>query len=191
MNIEEALTITDDLLFAKTGQHLTELQKVILQASWEDYTYKDVARKFRYREGHIKNEASLLWELLSKILEVPVSKKTFRGKLEKRSQSDQVPLFQVREQWDQPVTNLYQDWEFRGKLEERFKSERVPHSQVREQWDQPVATPYQDWGNAPILSYFYGRTQELHTLERWILQDKCQLILLLGEGGIGKTTLAI
>jgi WD40 repeat protein len=48
----------------------------------------------------------------------------------------------------------------------------------------------QDWGDARIVSYCYGRTQELGTLEKWI-EDKCQLILLLGEGGIGKTTLSI
>ncbi|MFB8798009.1 MAG: NB-ARC domain-containing protein [Microcoleus sp.] len=48
----------------------------------------------------------------------------------------------------------------------------------------------QDWGDARIVSYCYGRTQKLRTLEKWI-EDKCQLILLLGEGGIGKTTLSI
>ncbi len=48
----------------------------------------------------------------------------------------------------------------------------------------------QDLGDARIVSYCYGRTQELRTLEKWI-EDKCQLIFLLGEGGIGKTTLSI
>ena len=49
----------------------------------------------------------------------------------------------------------------------------------------------QDWGDALIVSYCYGRTQKLDTLKEWIVQDKCRLILLLGEGGIGKTTLSI
>jgi len=48
-----------------------------------------------------------------------------------------------------------------------------------------------DWGAAPPVSSCYGRTEELDTLKEWILQDKCQLILLLGQGGIGKTTLSI
>ena len=49
----------------------------------------------------------------------------------------------------------------------------------------------QDWGDAPIDSYCYGRTQKLDTLKKWILENKCQLIFLLGQGGIGKTTLSI
>jgi WD40 repeat protein len=49
----------------------------------------------------------------------------------------------------------------------------------------------QDWEAAPTVSYCYGRTQELDTLKKWILKDKCHLIVLLGQGGIGKTTLSI
>ena len=52
-------------------------------------------------------------------------------------------------------------------------------------------SPNLDWGDADIVFYCYGRTQELDTLKKWIFQDKCRLILLLGEGGIGKTTLSI
>ncbi|MCC3527797.1 MAG: NACHT domain-containing protein [Microcoleus sp. PH2017_22_RUC_O_B] len=156
MNIEEALKIIDDLVFAKKGELLSDLQKAILQASWEDYTYKEMAEKFPYDDGHIKNEASLLWKLLSNSLGEPISKKNFRVALKKRSQSDQ-----------------------------------VAQSQVREQCEQLAVTPYQDWGNIPMISYCYGRTQELATLKTWILQDKCPLILLLGQGGIGKTTLSI
>ena len=49
-----------------------------------------------------------------------------------------------------------------------------------------------DFKNAPTIPYFYGRTQELDTLKKWILQkNKCNLILLLGRGGIGKTSLSI
>ena len=45
--------------------------------------------------------------------------------------------------------------------------------------------------NAPTASHVYGRTQELEALKKSILQDKCNLILLLGRGGIGKTSLSI
>jgi transcriptional regulator with XRE-family HTH domain len=43
---------------------------------------------------------------------------------------------------------------------------------------------------APDASTFYGRTQELATLSRWLLVDRCRLIAVLGMGGIGKTHLA-
>jgi WD40 repeat protein/transcriptional regulator with XRE-family HTH domain len=48
-----------------------------------------------------------------------------------------------------------------------------------------------DWGEAIFNSVFYGRTEELTTLEEWILNEQCQLVALLGIGGIGKTALSV
>jgi hypothetical protein len=48
-----------------------------------------------------------------------------------------------------------------------------------------------DWGEAPDVSTFYGREQELHQLKQWIQRDRCRLISILGMGGIGKTALSV
>jgi len=49
----------------------------------------------------------------------------------------------------------------------------------------------EDWGQAPDVSVFYGRTEELTTLKEWIVSDNCRLVALLGLAGSGKTTLSV
>lgn len=48
-----------------------------------------------------------------------------------------------------------------------------------------------DWGEAPDVSEFYGRTDELATVNHWILNDRTRLVTLLGMGGMGKTYLSV
>jgi hypothetical protein len=60
--------------------------------------------------------------------------------------------------------------------------------------DTPPAPPavqarHEDWGEAPDVSTFYGRQDELSTLAQWIASDRCRLLSILGIGGMGKTTL--
>lgn len=48
-----------------------------------------------------------------------------------------------------------------------------------------------DWGNAPDISFFYGRDYELNLLDQWINDDLCRMVAVSGMGGIGKTRLAV
>ncbi|XZN89853.1 MAG: NB-ARC domain-containing protein [Microcoleus sp.] len=67
---------------------------------------------------------------------------------------------------------------------------RVPSQSVDVKSSLLMANRHQDWGGAPDVSVFFGRSDELTTLEQWIVQDNCRLVVLLGMGGIGKTALA-
>lgn len=49
---------------------------------------------------------------------------------------------------------------------------------------------YQDWQEIISISNFYGRKEELQTLEAWILVERCHLVTIMGMGGMGKTSLA-
>ena len=53
-----------------------------------------------------------------------------------------------------------------------------------------ATTQLQDWGEAIDTDFFHGRQTELSTLEQTIVLDRCRLVMLLGIGGIGKTSLA-
>ncbi|MDZ8187957.1 MAG: NB-ARC domain-containing protein [Nostoc sp. ChiSLP02] len=67
---------------------------------------------------------------------------------------------------------------------------------IKPQQDYTKTQNHIDWGEAPDVSLFCGRQQELATLKHWILAEfhepvPCRLITLLGMGGIGKTWLSV
>ena len=51
--------------------------------------------------------------------------------------------------------------------------------------------PLLDWGEAPTVVNFYGREPELATLTRWVVEEGCRKVSVLGMGGIGKSALAV
>jgi WD40 repeat protein len=56
----------------------------------------------------------------------------------------------------------------------------------------PASTPSRvDWGEALNVHAWYGREQELGVLTQWIVQDQCQMVFVLGMGGIGKSALTV
>src|SRR6266699_3602261 len=52
------------------------------------------------------------------------------------------------------------------------------------------AYPRADWGEAPSIANLYGRDEECAELQRWIEEDHCRMVAVLGMGGVGKTAVA-
>src|SRR5947209_16506889 len=59
--------------------------------------------------------------------------------------------------------------------------------------NQELAPPSSrlDWGDALDVHEFYGREAERLQLEQWVLEEHCQVVSVLGMGGIGKSALAV
>lgn len=48
-----------------------------------------------------------------------------------------------------------------------------------------------DLSEAIDISQFYGRYRELNLLQQWLRENSCNVVAILGMGGVGKTSLAV
>lgn len=143
MGAEAVLELADSLVFAATGKHLTDLQRTLLQDVWQRQTYREIASRLRYTEGHVKDIASQLWQALSQSLNERVTKNNSRAVLERHLQQDAF----------------------------------VPAA--------AAVAPQLPAG----ATGFLGREAAIADLDE-LIADGHRAVVLLGEGGIGKTTLA-
>jgi len=182
MNLKEMLNLADKIVFAKTGQHLDDLQAAVLRGTLQRETYKEIAKDFDCSESRIREIGSELWQILSEELGEDVNKKNFRSAMERL----QVSLF----------SNVV-DYVGVGSVNicgEARHSPNIPNSHRPNQEtsnSKPTKTSHQDLSEMPELGNFSDRTSELQTLTTWILQQNCRLITLTGISGIGKTSLAV
>jgi len=96
MNIESELTwlevkqIADQLAFQKTGKHLSDIEIIVLQGSWEGKTYEEMAQQAGYTPDYLnKDVGNKLWKKLSILLGEKVTKKNLREPLKRVSQWQQ------------------------------------------------------------------------------------------------------
>ena len=183
MNLKEMLKFADDIVFAKTGQHLDDLQAAVLRGTLQRETYKEIAKDFDCSESRIREIGSELWQLLSEELGENINKKNFRSAIERLQNAS--------------VVNFGQDVVVSGTFNicgEGRHPPNTPNSPPQNQETSNTKQPetsHQDLSEMPDLGAFYDRTPELETLTTWILQAQCRLIAITGISGIGKTSLAV
>ncbi|MEG5000045.1 AAA-like domain-containing protein [Microcoleus sp. B4-D4] len=81
MTIDEVLQLTR----ARSQKDLHPVQEILLRQVWEGKTYTSIALASHYGEHYLRNIASGLWQSLSEIFHIPISKSNFRSSLESRS----------------------------------------------------------------------------------------------------------
>ncbi len=188
MDNQQALTVVDTLVFTKKGKYLSDVQRLLLHSSLSDprLRYDDIAKNHGYSLNYLKQDVGpKLWQMLSEVCGEKVSKTNFRSALER--QCHQINLQSIA------VTSLPPTISIEQSIDTTAVSTQTVLSVSQMAIDRPILAPtrYLDWGDAPDVTIFYNRTQELTTLAQWIVNDNCRLVVLSGIGGIGKTHLSI
>lgn len=181
MNVQEVFKLADRLVFSETGNHLDDLQGAILRGVWQGQRYLKIAEECECSEGHVKDVASKLWKILSDVLDEDISKSNFRSAME-------------RSQFSIVSSHYWKDIVQIGNVNvcpETFQSKEVPSPSHQEQTPHEGNTikVRKDLSETPDIFPFYGRTEELDTLKKWIVQERCHLLAILGLSGVGKTAL--
>lgn len=187
MTVDEALAILDAVL---QQEHLSDVQELVFRQCWEGRTYQEMAEDSSYDAGYIKDVGSKLWKFLSDAFGEKVTKGNVQSVL-RRHYSLQEPGGSG-EQKSKKIANGNSEGLVLSS--ESTLETRSPTAQNLELNPQPPTLPPVlrcDWGEAIDVTTFYGRVEELATLTHWIVSDRCRLILLLGMGGIGKTSLSV
>jgi hypothetical protein len=140
MNRETAINWIDRVVERETGRHLNDLQNFILDRVWEGKKYIEIADEYYCTEGHVKDIAAQLWQLLSQLLAERVTKTNLRSVLQRHLERE-----------DPSLTN--------------YIASGVPKER------------------------FIGREQAIARLDE-LIQHGEGAIVIQGEGGVGKTTLA-
>ncbi len=84
MDSHEVLEFVDEVVHAKTGKHLNDLQRGIIEGTLRRQKYSDIAKDYNCTTGHTKEVGYELWRLLSEIFGESVDKKHLQSILERK-----------------------------------------------------------------------------------------------------------
>ena|GEM_PF-70780 len=189
MGVEELLQLADEVMFAKTGKHLDDLQRAILWGSLVGERYGKIAEDFHVSEGHVRDVGAQLWQQLSQHLGSEVRKSNFRATIERLKSSDFF-LNLLSFNHDSVIDNNRFNF-----CSHNFHPVSVSPNEEKNGKQSPNDAASQlraDLVNMPDLGgSFSGRDEELNKLKAWIVGAGSRLVAVTGISGMGKTALGV
>lgn len=162
MGFEEAFQAADIAVRSIRVEGLRDIDRVVLEGSWNRKTYQKIASEAGYTEGYLSRDIGpALWSLLSGALGMQVKKTNFRTAIERWAKQHPEAS---------KVTTAV--------LDASLEANPAPLTVDK---DTPSIN----------VDAFRGRQDEIQDLGDWILQHQGRLLCLFGMPGIGKTWLAI
>ncbi|MEY3827505.1 MAG: hypothetical protein RLZZ148_2325 [Cyanobacteriota bacterium] len=53
MNLNEVLQLVDRLIVERTGKHLDDVQRAVIEGTWHRQTYDDIAQQFNFNKNYV------------------------------------------------------------------------------------------------------------------------------------------
>ena len=84
MHVNEVLQFVDEAVYAKTGKHLNDLQREIIEGTLKREKYSDIAESHGCSAGHVKDIGYELLQMLSDVFDEPINKGNLKSVLERQ-----------------------------------------------------------------------------------------------------------
>ena len=84
MDTAHILQFVDEVLSAKTGKHLNDLQRKIIEGILKQQKYSAIADTYGCTAGHAKDIGYKLLQMLSDVFDEPVDKRNLKSVLERQ-----------------------------------------------------------------------------------------------------------
>jgi tetratricopeptide (TPR) repeat protein len=186
MTPETVVAWLNRLVITRTGKCLSDLERTILQHVWQGTRYVEIATHYGCTEGHVKDVSSALWQFLSQEFGEKITKTNFRTAIARYYQ------------------HMAASFSSTPSMGVAFGSSVTPTVQpVLTECRAPTHPPSPIPCNPLPINFlpsksicvhlrssaFLGRTSSIAHLTHLINQGT-KVIVIQGEGGLGKTTLA-